>query len=71
MRQSVVYKGYEVRQNILNREWVANPVTALTRESELTAATAQELKALIDQATAAQQLNPWELPSVGQGSIAA
>jgi hypothetical protein len=71
MRQQVNYKGYIVTQSILDRAWYADPILALTTERRLKAATAQELKALIDDATAAQRLDPWELPAVGQGSIAA
>jgi hypothetical protein len=71
MRQQTTYRGYTVTQSILDRTWYADPILALTTERRLKAATAQELKALIDSATETERLDPWELPSFGRGSIAA
>jgi hypothetical protein len=71
MRQQTTYRGYTVTQSMIDRAWYADPILSLTTERRLKAATAQEIKALIDQATADHQLDPWELPAVGQGAIAA
>jgi len=71
MRQSVIYKGYEVRQNILSRKWYADPVNAMTSEDRLTAVNPAGLRALIDEATADLRPNPWELPRTATQQIPA
>jgi hypothetical protein len=69
MRQSTLYKGYQVTQNMLNRVWYADPVNAITTESRLTAAHAAGLRVLIDEAAADQRPNPWELPRCGRQEV--
>jgi hypothetical protein len=69
MRQSTLYKGYQVTQNMLNRVWYADPVDALTTEERLTAYDATTIKALIEQAAMPQRSNPWELPRCGRQEV--
>jgi hypothetical protein len=65
MRQ-LTYKGYDVTQSILTHEWYADPICAITTCDRLRAPNAVAMKALIDEATAKDRPNPWELPFVGE-----
>jgi hypothetical protein len=66
-----LYKGYECYRNRLTKQFYAYPANDMTTCRKLTASTPAALKQAIDEATATQRLNPWELPSTGEDSIAA
>ncbi len=59
----MIYKSYECHRNRLDKQFYAYPTNDLTTCRGITAATPDELKRAIDEATAeSHRLNPWELP---------
>ena len=57
-----LYKGYECYRNRLTKQFYAMPIGDDTFLNKLTASTPDELKQAIDDATAKQRPNPWDLP---------
>jgi hypothetical protein len=65
------YKGYEVHRNRLTGMFYALRLDGDTFLSKITSPTREGLKQAIDEATATQRLDPWELPYQTAQTIAA
>ncbi len=66
-----LYKGYECYRNRLTGRFYALPIGDDDMTRKIAADTPEALKQAIDEVTAAQRPNPWELPYSTAESIAA
>ena len=66
-----IYKGYECYRNRLTKRFYAMPIGDDTFLNKVTSPTREGLKQAIDDATANQRPDPWELPYATAQTIAA
>ena len=65
------YKGYECYRNRITKRFYALPIGDDDMTRKIVADTPETLKQTIDEVTAAQRPNPWELPYANAEAIAA